>query len=150
MQLNQARLYVHIMDVSKHRFEQEYFRIGCYGLGFHDFLQVRQRSLEGVVKRRSDSDRTTCSCTDQSQVNDWVTCERSCRPSFHTQLSLIPRLILRRVIGAVPRNVRPTLYTPTSLIRHRPPIVVQVQIVQPISDETIRFGNRAIPEAIVR
>jgi hypothetical protein len=40
IQLNQARLYVHIMDVNKQRFEQEYFRIGCYGMGFHDFLQV--------------------------------------------------------------------------------------------------------------
>lgn len=30
------------MDVSKQRFEQEYFRIGCYGMTFHDFLQVKQ------------------------------------------------------------------------------------------------------------
>ncbi len=29
------------MDASKQRFEQEYFRIGCYGMGFHDFLQVK-------------------------------------------------------------------------------------------------------------
>ena len=28
------------MDVSKQRFEQEYLRIVCYGLVFHDFLQV--------------------------------------------------------------------------------------------------------------
>lgn len=27
---------------------------------------------------------------------------------------------------------------------------VQVQVVQPISDEKVRFGNRNIPEAIVR
>ncbi|CAF4332522.1 unnamed protein product, partial [Rotaria magnacalcarata] len=27
------------MDAGKQRFEQEYFRIGCYGMGFHDFLQ---------------------------------------------------------------------------------------------------------------
>jgi hypothetical protein len=31
------------MDASKQRFEQEYFRIGCYGMGFHDFLQVEQK-----------------------------------------------------------------------------------------------------------
>jgi hypothetical protein len=31
------------MDASKQRFEQEYFRIGCYGMGFHDFLQVKQK-----------------------------------------------------------------------------------------------------------
>ncbi len=43
IQLNQSRLYVHIMDASKQRFEQEYFRIGCYGMGFHDFLQVEQK-----------------------------------------------------------------------------------------------------------
>ena len=29
------------MDTSKQRFEQEYFRIGCYGMAFHDFLQVK-------------------------------------------------------------------------------------------------------------
>lgn len=32
------------MDPSKQRFEQEYFRIGCYGMGFHDFLQVRNNN----------------------------------------------------------------------------------------------------------
>jgi len=31
------------MDVNKQRFEQEYFRIGCYGMGFHDFVQVKQK-----------------------------------------------------------------------------------------------------------
>jgi hypothetical protein len=29
------------MDASKQRFDQEYFRIGCYGTAFHDFLQVK-------------------------------------------------------------------------------------------------------------
>jgi len=33
------------MDASKQRFEQEYFRIGCYGMGFHDFLQVQKKDF---------------------------------------------------------------------------------------------------------
>ena len=34
------------MDASKQRFEQEYFRIGCYGMAFHDFLQVKIKTKE--------------------------------------------------------------------------------------------------------
>ncbi len=49
IQLNQSRLYVHIMDASKQRFEQEYFRIGCYGMGFHDFLQVEQKKEISII-----------------------------------------------------------------------------------------------------
>jgi hypothetical protein len=38
------------MDASKQRFEQEYFRIGCYGMGFHDFLQVKREFLfENII-----------------------------------------------------------------------------------------------------
>jgi hypothetical protein len=37
------------MDASKQRFEQEYFRIGCYGMGFHDFLQVEQKKEISII-----------------------------------------------------------------------------------------------------
>ena len=33
------------MNASKQRFEQQYFRIGCYGMGFHDFLQVKENVM---------------------------------------------------------------------------------------------------------
>ncbi|CAF1392432.1 unnamed protein product [Adineta ricciae] len=112
--LNQARLYVHIMDANKQRFEQEYFRIGCYGIGFHDFLQNQ------VFVYRSEPGQRLSDVREKLQT-------------------IFPHSILLDPTISIEEHHRRSSSQ-----------YVQVQVVQPISDEKTRFGNRNIPEAILR
>ncbi|CAF3676261.1 unnamed protein product [Rotaria socialis] len=112
--LNQSRLYVHIMDASKQRFEQEYFRIGCYGMGFHDFLQNQ------VFVYRSEPGQRLGDVREKLQT-------------------IFPHaILLDPTVNIEDHHRRSTSQ------------YVQVQVVQPISDEKAKFKNRNIPEAILQ
>ncbi|CAF0752403.1 unnamed protein product [Rotaria sp. Silwood1] len=112
--LNQSRLYVHIMDASRQRFEQEYFRIGCYGMGFHDFLQNH------VFIYRAEPGQRLGDVREKLQT-------------------IFPHAIL----------LDPTINI-EEYHRRSTSQYVQVQVVQSISDDKTRFGNRNIPEAILQ
>ncbi|CAF5211458.1 unnamed protein product, partial [Rotaria magnacalcarata] len=102
------------MDAGKQRFEQEYFRIGCYGMGFHDFLQNQ------VFVYRSEPGQRLGDVREKLQT-------------------IFPHaILLDPTVNIEDHHRRSTSQ------------YVQVQVVQPISDEKAKFKNRNIPEAILQ